>query len=165
MSKSYQNEIPKARINITLDIETNGARKKMELPMRLLVMGKFNEKADQENISSREKISINKQNFNKILTDFSPTIDFSIRNHLDHQQENMKVKLTFKHLHDFHPDYLTQQVPELQKLIAMRNLLKELKANVADNKLLKKELENIIQRPELSSSLQQELSKHLPESL
>jgi type VI secretion system protein ImpB len=165
MSKSYQNEIPKARINITLDIETHGARKKMELPMRLLVMGKFNEKADQANVASREKISINKHNFNKILNDFSPAIDFSIRNHLDHQQENMGVKLSFKHLHDFHPDYLTKQIPELQKLIAMRNLLKELKANLTDNKLLRKELENIIHQPELLSSLQQELSTESPETL
>ncbi len=36
---SYQNERPKARVNIRLDLHTGGARKKVELPPSLLVTG------------------------------------------------------------------------------------------------------------------------------
>jgi len=39
MSNSFQNEIPKARVNIKLDLHTGGAQKKVELPLKLMVMG------------------------------------------------------------------------------------------------------------------------------
>ena len=41
MADSFQKEIPKARINISLDVETGGAKKKIELPLKMLVMGDF----------------------------------------------------------------------------------------------------------------------------
>ncbi len=42
MSKSYiQSEIPKARINLKLDLHTGGASKKTERPLKLLVAGDF----------------------------------------------------------------------------------------------------------------------------
>ena len=37
MSDSFQKEIPKARINLKLDLHTGGASKKTELPLKLLV--------------------------------------------------------------------------------------------------------------------------------
>ncbi|PLR44872.1 type VI secretion system contractile sheath small subunit, partial [Chimaeribacter arupi] len=36
VSSSFQNEIPKARVNIKLDLHTGGAQKKMELPLKLV---------------------------------------------------------------------------------------------------------------------------------
>lgn len=36
---SFQNEVPKARVNIKLDLHTGGAQKKVELPLKLMVMG------------------------------------------------------------------------------------------------------------------------------
>ncbi|XOQ19787.1 MAG: hypothetical protein ACFWTR_03580 [Pseudomonas shahriarae] len=38
-SNSFQNEVPKTRINITLDLHTGSAQKKVELPLKLMVMG------------------------------------------------------------------------------------------------------------------------------
>ncbi|GAB6408371.1 hypothetical protein PMHK_58020 [Pseudomonas sp. MHK4] len=38
-SSSFQNEVPKARVNIKLDLHTGGAQKKVELPLKLMVMG------------------------------------------------------------------------------------------------------------------------------
>ncbi len=39
MSDSFQSEVPKARINLKLDLHTGGATKKTELPLKLLVAG------------------------------------------------------------------------------------------------------------------------------
>lgn len=39
MADSFQNEVPKARINLKLDLHTGGASKKTELPLKLLVAG------------------------------------------------------------------------------------------------------------------------------
>jgi type VI secretion system protein ImpB len=41
MAESFQNEVPKARVNIKLDLHTGGAQKKVELPLKLLVMGDY----------------------------------------------------------------------------------------------------------------------------
>ena len=46
-SSSFQNEIPKARINIKLDLHTGGAQKKVELPLKLLVMGDYSNGQEQ----------------------------------------------------------------------------------------------------------------------
>jgi type VI secretion system protein ImpB len=39
MANSFQNEIPKARVNIKLDLHTGNGQKKVELPLKLLVTG------------------------------------------------------------------------------------------------------------------------------
>ncbi len=53
-SSSFQNEIPKARINIKLDLHTGGAQKKVELPLKLLVMGDYSNGQEQRPLSERE---------------------------------------------------------------------------------------------------------------
>ena len=40
-SISFQNEVPKAHVNIKLDLHTGGAQKKVELPLKLMVMGDY----------------------------------------------------------------------------------------------------------------------------
>ena len=34
VANSFQNEVPKSRVNIKLDLHTGGAQKKMELPLK-----------------------------------------------------------------------------------------------------------------------------------
>ncbi|HCR0169558.1 TPA: type VI secretion system contractile sheath small subunit, partial [Enterobacter hormaechei] len=41
MADSFQNEVPKARINLKLALHTGGAQKKIELPLKLLTLGDF----------------------------------------------------------------------------------------------------------------------------
>lgn len=47
MSNSYQSEIPKARVNIKLDLHVGGAQKKVELPLKLMVVGDYSNGAEQ----------------------------------------------------------------------------------------------------------------------
>ncbi len=72
MSSSFQNEIPKARVNLKLDLHTGGARKKVELPLKLLVAGDFSNGQEERPLSERVKTDINKNNFNDVLADISP---------------------------------------------------------------------------------------------
>ena len=69
MQDSFQNEIPKARVNITLDVETSEGRKKKELPLKLLVMGDFSNGQTQGPIGQRERIGISRNNFDQVLQD------------------------------------------------------------------------------------------------
>lgn len=68
MSNSYQSEIPKARVNIRLSLHTGGAQKKIELPLRLMVIGDYSNGAEQRPVSERETVSVNKNNFDSVMT-------------------------------------------------------------------------------------------------
>lgn len=66
MSESFQNEMPRARKNIKLDLFTNGVQKKVELPLKLLSVGDFSNGKAEGPLSKREKVSVNKNNFNSV---------------------------------------------------------------------------------------------------
>jgi ATP-dependent Clp protease ATP-binding subunit ClpA len=108
MSNSYQSEIPKARVNIQLSLHTGNAQKKVELPLKLVVVGDYSNGAEQRAVSEREKININKKNFDSVLADFSPSVNLSVENTLagDGSEENvmrtiveMKLGQVSQHLH------------------------------------------------------------------
>ncbi|MEN4979153.1 type VI secretion system contractile sheath small subunit [Erwinia billingiae] len=163
MSNSYQNEIPKARVNIKLDVHTGNAHKKMELPLKLLVTGDFSNGQEQRVLSEREKINVNKNNFDSVLAEFSPALNISVENTLAGDGSEENVRLTFRDMNDFTPEQVARQIPQLNAMLAMRNLLRDLKANLLDNVTFRKELETILKNPALSDELRGELSALAPE--
>ncbi|PKH24697.1 type VI secretion system contractile sheath small subunit [Enterobacterales bacterium CwR94] len=158
MSNSYQNEIPKARVNIKLDLHTGGAQKKMELPLKLLVTGDFSNGQEERPLSEREKVNVNKNNFNSVLSDHAPAIRISVPNTLADDGSEENVNLTFRDMKDFEPEQVARQIPQLKAMLAMRNLLRDLKSNLLDNATFRRELETILKDPALSDSLREELS-------
>lgn len=163
MSNSYQNEIPKARVNIKLDVHTGNASKKMELPLKLLVTGDFSNGQEQRVLSEREKLNVNKNNFDSVLAEFSPALNISVENTLTGDGSEENVRLTFREMKDFTPEQVARQIPQLKAMLAMRNLLRDLKANLLDNATFRKELETILKNPALSDELRSELSALAPE--
>ncbi|MCK1067807.1 type VI secretion system contractile sheath small subunit [Pluralibacter gergoviae] len=162
MASSFQNEVPKARINLKLDLHTGGASKKTELPLKLLVTGDFSNGQDHAPLSEREKVNINKNNFDAVLSDYSPQVNLTVENTLagDGREEN--IRLTFRNMKDFTPEQVARQIPQLKAMLAMRNLLRDLKANLLDNQTFRKELEKILLDPALSAELRSELSALAP---
>lgn len=163
MADSFQKEIPKARINLSLDVETGGAKKKMELPLKLLVMGDFSSGKGSGRLAERERVSLTRNNLEAVLKDLAPTAEFSVPN-IARGEGEIGIRLSFDSLNSFHPEQVANQVPELHSLMAMRNLLKDLKSNVLDNARFRRELENIVRnRPELEG-LQEELERIVSET-
>jgi len=78
MAESFQNEVPKARVNIKLDLHTGGAQKKVELPLKLLVMGDYSNGQDTRSLSDRAKVSIDKNNFDAVLADYKPQAKLAV---------------------------------------------------------------------------------------
>ena len=162
MADSFQNEIPKARVNITLDVDTGGARKKLDLPLKLLAIGDFSGGKTKGSIAERERININKQNLDTVLKDFSPETKFSVDNTIANDETEIGVELKFDSYKSFSPENVARQVPELDNLLSMRNLLKDLKSNLLDNGKFRRELEKIIKnQPELEG-LKAQLDKLAP---
>jgi len=162
MSNSYQSEIPKARVNIQLSLHTGGAQKKVELPLKLVVVGDYSNGAEQRPVSEREKVNINKNNFDSVLAEFTPSVNLSVENTLAGDGSEDNISLTFQSMKDFEPEQVTRQIPQLKAMLAMRNLLRDLKANLLDNATFRKELEKILLDPTLSAELRSELSALAP---
>lgn len=55
MADTFQNEVPRARINLKLSLHTGGAQKKVELPLKLLTIGDFSHGKENRPLSEREK--------------------------------------------------------------------------------------------------------------
>lgn len=163
MSDSFQKEIPKARINLKLDLHTGGASKKMELPLKLLVAGDFSNGQETAPLSERSKTDINKNNFNSVLAEYSPSVNLTVENTLAGDGSEENIHLTFRNMKDFTPEQVARQIPQLKAMLAMRNLLRDLKANLLDNQNFRKELEKILLDPALSNELRSELSAMVPE--
>jgi len=158
MSHSYQSEIPKARVNIQLSVHTGGAQKKIELPLKLMVVGDYSNGSEQRPVSEREKVNINKNNFDSVLADYAPRVQLSVENTLSNEGGEKDVILCFSQMKDFEPEQIARQIPQLKAMLAMRNLLRDLKANLLDNGTFRKELEKILLDPTLSGELRSELS-------
>lgn len=161
-NSSYQSEIPKARVNIKLDLHTGGSHKNTELPLKLMVVGDYSNGAEQRSVSERESVSINKNNFDSVLSDFAPAVSLAVENTLAADGSEEAISLTFRSMQDFSPEQVSRQIPQLKAMLSMRNLLRDLKANLLDNQAFRKELEKILLDPALSAELRSELSALAP---
>ncbi|WP_343657183.1 type VI secretion system contractile sheath small subunit [Cupriavidus sp.] len=157
MAESFQNEVPKARVNIKLDLHTGGAQKKVELPLKLLVLGDYGNGRDIRPLAEREKVSINKNNFDAVLADFNPKARIAVENTLSDDGSELAVDIDFRSMDDFKPEAVASRVPELRALMAARNLLRDLKSNLLDNATFRRELEKILKDPALSERLRADL--------
>lgn len=156
-SNSFQNEVPKARVNIKLDLHTGGAQKKVELPLKLMVLGDYSNGKEQRPLAARDKARIDKNNFDSVLAEFSPELKLSVDNMLADDDAQTSIKLSFRKMKDFEPEQVARQIPQLRALLAMRNLLRDLKSNLLDNATFRYELERILKDDALSNELRAEL--------
>ncbi|HFS2256099.1 TPA: type VI secretion system contractile sheath small subunit, partial [Escherichia coli] len=153
------------RVNLKLDLHTGGGQKKVELPLKLLVAGDFSNGQEERPLSERIKMDVNKNNFNAVLADISPSVRLNVENTLAGDGSEESISLTFRNMNDFTPEQIARQIPRLKAMLAMRSLLRDLKANLLDNATFRKELEKILRDPELSQALRDELSALVPEQV
>lgn len=126
------------RVQITYDVETGGAEQSKELP---LVIGAVGEFAEEDNdLRERSFISIDKDNFNEVMSSLRPCADVIVDSVLPGKEGAMALVLTFSSMEDFTPDQVVQNVPELKALLQMRNELSELRNRAASNIQLKERL-------------------------
>lgn len=160
---SYQNEIPPARVNIQLSVDKGNAQKKTELPLKLLVVGDFTQRKDSTRIAEREKININKNNFDQVMESLNLQVKANVPNRLKNDGSDLSVNLRIKDMKSFDPAEVVKQVPELSKLIAARNLIKDLGSNLLDNREFRKRMESILKDQSAMDAILQELDTVAPE--
>ncbi|EEP3677402.1 type VI secretion protein [Campylobacter jejuni] len=113
-------------MNITYKAKTNGQNEDVELPLKLMVMANLKGK-NETPLEEREILQINKINFDQVMRKLNITTSFSVKNTLGTGAEELDVKLNIASMKDFSPDSLAKQIPELNKLLQLREALMALK--------------------------------------
>jgi len=158
MADSYQNEIPRSRIQISVDLHTAGVRERTELPLKVLIAGDFSAGGASGSLAERKKVEINKLNFDSVLAELTPQLKIAARNTLADDGSALLVSLSFKAMKDFEPEQVARQIPELQALLAVRSLLRDLKSHLLDNGAFRRDFEAILKDSALSDRLRGELA-------
>ena len=163
MATSFQNEIPPARINLKLDVGKGDAKKKIELPLKMLVAGDFSNKKQDKRVGEREKIAINKNNFTQVMESMDLNLNYAVDNKLSDEGGSIPINFQIKDMNSFKPENIAKDVPQLSRLLTARNLIKDLKSNLLDNREFRKRLENIIKDPVAAKTLQEQLKALVPD--
>lgn len=165
MAGSFQNEIPPARINLKLDVGKGDAKKKMELPLKMLVMGDFSCKPNDQRVVDRQKIDLNKNNFEQVMEGMELSLNYAVDDKLSGQAEkSIPVNLKFKNMKSFNPENVAKNIPSISRLLAARNLVKDLKSNLLDNREFRKRVEHILKDDKASAALAEQLKKLVPDN-
>jgi len=120
---------PKERINVTFKPATGGAQEEIELPLKLLAIGDYTHRKDERKVEDRKPISIDKMTFDEVLSKQELELTLSVPNRLQEESstEELAVKVRVSSMKDFNPASLVEQVPELKKLMELRDALVALK--------------------------------------
>lgn len=161
---SFQNEIPPSRVNIRYVKATDGAQEEIELPLKLLMVGDYTLRSDDTPLEERKKLNINKDNFEAVLKDQKIGLSINVPNKLvqGDEDEEMKVDLKIDGMRSFEPEAIVRQIPELDTLLELRDLLKDLKGRVVNNRQFRKALEKIVTDKGQMEAIQEELDKLAP---
>jgi type VI secretion system protein ImpB len=153
---------PKERVNITYKPETGDAQEEVELPLKLLVLSDFTLAQDDRRIEDRDPISIDKDNFNDVLRAMDLDLKVAVPNLLaaktgEGEADEMPVDLKLETLDDFKPDAIVQKVPELKKLMELRETLKAVKAPLGNIPEFRKKIQEMVKDPGARERLMKEL--------
>jgi type VI secretion system protein ImpB len=120
----------------------------------MLVVGDFTGREDGTPLAERKAIGVNKDNFHEVMSQQKLGAKIAVKDKLTNDPESqLSVDLKFDSLKDFTPGQIAHQVPELAKLMQVRDALMALKAdlNKAD---FRKKLEQLVTDPEVRSKLE-----------
>ena len=149
---------PKERINVTFKPATGNAQEEQELPLKLLVLGDFTQRADERKIEERKPVGIDKQSFDDVLAKQELSLTFSVPNRLQEgAEDDLAVQLRIDSMKDFNPASLVEQVPELKKLMALREALVALKGPLGNAPAFRKAIESVLADPQARERVLNEL--------
>ena len=140
---------PKERINIKYRSEHGGAQESVELPFKMMVLGDFTQRQDERVMEERKPINVDKDNFDEVLRNQNVSVDFAVSNRLSEEEDaEMKVSLKFDSMKDFTPENVARQIPELKKMLELREALVSLKGPLGNVPAFRKAIETILENEE-----------------
>jgi len=149
MAESQQKKLDRVRrprVQITYDVETGGAMEKKELPFVVGVLADLSgsPKTAQRPLKDRKVVPIDRDNFNDVLAGATPRVALKVKNRLTDEDTKIPVELNFKHMDDFEPAKIAEQVPALKALLEMRQRLTYLQSKMEGNDKLEQMLTDVL---------------------
>jgi type VI secretion system protein ImpB len=149
MADSQQKKLDRVRrprVQITYDVETGGAMQKVELPFVVGVMADLSgqPKEAQRPIKERKFVNIDRDNFNDVLARSAPRLAIKVDNKLTGEDTKLAVELNFKHIDDFEPAKVAEQIGPLKELLDMRHRLTQLLTKMEGNDKLEQLLGDVL---------------------
>jgi type VI secretion system protein ImpB len=137
---------PKERVNIRFKPATGNAKEEVELPLKVLLIGDYTQRTDERPVEERPLINIGKDNFDEVMKGQELSIDLGVPNVLEDGADDSKlaVNLKFGRLRDFEPEQVVQQVPELKKLLELRQALVAMKGPLGNVPAFRKAIQNVL---------------------
>jgi type VI secretion system protein ImpB len=161
-SESLQHKLDRVRrprVQITYDVETNGAMEKVELPFVVGVLADLSGQPKEAlpPLKERKFIPIDRDNFNEVLRKQSPRLALKVQNRLTGEDNKLAVELDFKSMDDFEPARVAEQVGPLRELLQMRHRLTQLLSKMEGNDKLDQLLADVLTNTEKAMALAKEM--------
>ena len=162
MAESLQHKLDRVRrprVQITYDVETGGAMKKVELPFVVGVLADLSgqPKTALRPLKERKAVAIDRDNFNKVLAQSATRLALRVPNKLTDPNSKLAVELNFSEMDDFEPTKVAQQVGPLKELLDMRRRLTELLSKMEGNDKLEKLLGEVMGNTEKAMEMAKQM--------
>src|SRR5262245_66198137 len=162
MAESLQHKLDRVRrprVQITYDVETNGAMQKIELPFVVGVLADLSGKPKEplKPLKERKMVTIDRDNFNDVLARQAPRLALKAENKLTNDGTKLAIELNFKHIDDFEPAQVAKQIGPLNELLEMRQKLTELLSKMEGNDKLEALLAEVLSNTDKAAALAKEL--------
>lgn len=139
---------PKERVNIVYKPATGDQKEEKELPFKTLVVGDFTLRPDETPVEDREVINVNKDNFNDVLKGQNVRLQAQVANKVSGDQKDpdnkLAVDMKFESIKDFNPDAIVEKVPELKKMMELRQALLALKGPIGNVPAFRKKIQELV---------------------
>ena len=152
--------VRKPRVQITYDVEINGAMQLKELPFVVGVLGDYSGNPSQPlpAMKDRKFVEVDRDNFDRVLAGMSPRLALRVDDKLSGKPgQQLNVELRFNSMDDFTPENVVKQVTPMRKLLETREKLKNLLNKMEGNDKLEAMLEDIIKNTDTREALSKDL--------
>jgi len=162
MSESQQHKLDRVRrprVQITYDVETNGAMQKTELPFVVGVLADLSGQPKEalKPMKERKFVEIDRDNINDVMARATPRVAVKVQNKLTDENTMLPVELNFRSMDDFEPARIASQVPALKELLDVRHKLTQLLSKMEGNDKLEALLGDVLGNTEKAMALAKEM--------
>ena len=136
---------PPERINIKYKPSTGDAKEEVELPLKMLFLGDYTGRPDPRALEDRKPINVDKDNFDQVLGEQNLQVNMAVPETMSGTEgASLNVNLKFKKLNDFGPEAVALQVPELKKMIELRETLTALKGPLGNTPAFRRKIQDLL---------------------